>query len=66
MGQIPTACEWCEHSAVSGNVMLDCRVGIQIINFTNGDSLQLTGHGKILFDERSLPGMSIAVMAMLT
>jgi hypothetical protein len=46
--------------------MLDCRVGIQFIDFTNGDSLQLTGHGKILFDERSLPGMSIAVMAMLT
>ncbi|KAK9901386.1 hypothetical protein WJX75_009774 [Coccomyxa subellipsoidea] len=39
-----------------GNVMLDCRVGIQFIDFTNGDSLQLTGHGKILFDERSLPG----------
>lgn len=31
-------------------------MGIQFIDFDNGDSLQLTGHAEILWDDRSLPG----------
>ncbi|BDA45400.1 probable flavohemoprotein at C-terminar half [Coccomyxa sp. Obi] len=39
-----------------GNVVVDPHVGIQFIDFDNGDSLQLTGHAQILWDDRSLPG----------
>lgn len=36
--------------------MADPRAGIEFIDFDNGDTLQLTGHAKILWNERSLPG----------
>ncbi len=45
--------------AVTGNITADSRAGIQIIDFSTGDSLQLTGHGRVLWDERALPGVTL-------
>ena len=43
----------------AGNITANPTAGMQFLDFATGDSLQLTGHAEILFDERSLPGVFI-------
>ena len=42
--------------AAAGNLLLDPEAGLLFIDFTTGDTLQLSGHAEVLWDETSLPG----------
>eukprot|EP00208_Stichococcus_sp_RCC1054_P001207 CAMPEP_0206146014 /NCGR_PEP_ID=MMETSP1473-20131121/29247_1 /ASSEMBLY_ACC=CAM_ASM_001109 /TAXON_ID=1461547 /ORGANISM="Stichococcus sp, Strain RCC1054" /LENGTH=576 /DNA_ID=CAMNT_0053542437 /DNA_START=347 /DNA_END=2074 /DNA_ORIENTATION=+ len=39
-----------------GNMEVNPHIGLLFIDFDTGDTLQLTGNGSVLWDERSLPG----------
>ena len=40
----------------TGNIVTNPAAGIQFLDFTTGDSLQLTGHAEIVFEDNLLPG----------
>lgn len=42
--------------AGAGNLMEDPRAGIFLMDFAMGDTLQLSGRARILFDDHELPG----------
>lgn len=41
----------------AGNMEINPQIGILFIDFDTGDTLQLTGTGSVLWDERNLPGV---------
>ncbi len=41
----------------TGNMEINPHIGILFIDFNTGDTLQLTGTGSVLWDERNLPGV---------
>lgn len=42
--------------AAAGNLLLDPEAGLLFIDFSTGDTLHLSGHAEVLWDETSLPG----------
>jgi hypothetical protein len=45
----------------AGNLVEDPRAGIFLVDFATGDTLQLSGSARILFDDHALPGAERAI-----